>query len=127
MAVEASWTENAGSRKWPAYRRIPAAARAWSTPTIWQVKAKQLAAATIRKLDVHATERELRTVAETAVKVAAMEYQDGEDRKGVLARIQWWMLAEASGEEREEALQTAAGVLEDLPVPTPQGKDGKGH
>jgi hypothetical protein len=99
---------------------LPPTARSWSTPTIWQVKAKQAAASAIGKLDAFVTESELRTVAANAVQGTALEYQDGEDRKAVLAGLRYWMLAETSMEEREKALQIGAGTLAGLPVPTPR-------
>jgi hypothetical protein len=99
---------------------LPAAARSWSTPTIWQVKAKQAAADTIGKLDALVTECELRAVAATAVRGTDLEYQDGEDRKALLAGLRYWMLAETSVKEREEALQIGAETLAGLPVPTPR-------
>ncbi len=94
---------------------LPWAARNSSSPTSWESRAKEGAAASIRKLSADCAFTEKLRVGSAAVQQVTTEFQDHELRKTILNCANLWDVAP---EEREDAQAAIRRKLESLPAGT---------
>ena len=94
---------------------LPWGAKNSFSPTVWQSRAQEMAAAAIRKLPADFTFADKLRVGSAAVRQVASDFLDDELRKRVLGAAYLWDVAPG---EREEAQAAVKKELESLPIGT---------
>jgi hypothetical protein len=98
-----------------AHDTLPWGAKDSFSPTLWQSRANETAAAAIRRLPAGSTFVEKLRVASAAVKQVASDFEDHELRKRILRAAYLW---DVTPGEREEAQVAMQKELDSLPIGT---------
>ncbi|HEY3440342.1 MAG TPA: helix-turn-helix domain-containing protein [Paludibaculum sp.] len=100
---------------------LPFGAKGWSEPTVYQIKARKLAAQAVAANAAGMGERELKQIARRAVLPVVRAFERAETVERLLLGLQWWELGRADQTERQAAVQAAKEALEDAaPTATAQ-------
>jgi hypothetical protein len=86
---------------------LPWGAKNFSSPTIWQARAQEMAAAAVRRLTAHSTFAEKLYVGQAAVRQIASDFEDQELRKRILGAAYLWDVAPEQREDAQAAMQKA--------------------
>jgi hypothetical protein len=90
---------------------LPWGAKNLSSPTVWQARAQETAAAAVRRLTPDSTFVEKLRVGSAAVRQVASDFEDHELRKRILGAAYLWDVAPGEREEAQAAMQKELGSL----------------
>jgi len=93
---------------------LPWGAKGSFSPTVWQVRAKEAAAAALRKLPLDSPYEEKLCSASATVRQISAEFEDAELRERLLKEYLW----DISDEDRENAKEAVRKKLASLPIGT---------
>jgi len=94
---------------------LPWGAKNLSSPTVWQARAQEAAAAAIRRLTADSTFAEKLCAGQAAVRQITSDFEDQELRKRILGAAYLWDVAPEQREDAQAAMQKA---LLSLPIGT---------
>jgi hypothetical protein len=90
---------------------LPWGAKNLSSPTVWQARAQETAAAAIRRLTADSTFAEKLCVGHAAVRQITSDFENDELRKRILGAAYLWDVAPEEREDAQAALQKELGSL----------------